>query len=416
MKRIGLYAGITLLVSSVIVWFYIPYLQAQELDSIIKIAKEKIRYTSRSKKSELDLTEPYPATAHWFNPADSTHSGSDVLWTFSDDVPRAFAGKNIVLDRHGEYCFTDIGNSELCTYITSAQMGQIKNIRQAYKDSVRFREKQRRQELSIADNQACDNWLANLPEDYALFLIRPGDRKKNDLGYQIKGSRAGGTSELIEVEVNYPKKPVVLIMQNYYPTVWRISYAPSTEIAAVWATGYHQQVPIGVEEDTPVLSTTYETPRCKRHIKSTVSMPRVKVKAIEQPVVNSKVRIGRYSDRWISHGNLASLKRDPKTARLNGELGVKQLLSEGAIRPLTYAQFAQIKKMQGEEYEINPKSANKPMESHYAIQKPFIFPEHMYGAYSKSFYLLDDTIPFPKGDIGHNSVTTAFGYCVGSCP
>lgn len=360
---------------------------------------------SKEKGKAISIAEPLPATSDIFF--------YDLLWAFTDEAPAFFAGKRLLQGRN-EKCFTDIDiDSEDCVVVSQEEMDKIQELRQWYKSNVAEKEKHRQEERdNIKGNQACDDWQAQLPDEYEIIHLW-AKGKNQDFGYQIKGGKNASTAQLIEVKINYPKKPVVLLLQNYNATVWKISYAPDTTIAAVWASGYHQQAPIGMAAGTPTLTTSFTMPRCKKHIKSTAAFPRLNKKYDKQDVVNGTIRIGRYSELWISHGNPKSLRKDPADGLLAGDLGLQQLLDQGAIRNMTQGEVAKIRKKQGKKYNDNPKNADKPASESYVIQAAMQFPDGMYGGHSVNFYILDSNVPLPTGDVGHNEVTLASGYCLG---
>ncbi len=406
---------IATLIIGVISWYSFDYYQLNKMNTVIKQAKTKVlKHYRRNEKMNLDLTEPFPAVANGFT--NSMRDVIDVLWTFTDKAPASYAGKNLFLS--DEQCFTDIVEVDGCTKISTENMTRLKSLRQAYLDSLADEEKQekaKQDNVRKLGNTACENWLAQMPDDYELFYLWPAYGRVTDLGYQVKGDERGGTTKMVEVQVNYPKKPVILVLKNDNTLVWKISYTEQTNIAGVWAAGRYPQVVVGVDKNTPVLTTSYMKPACKKHIGDTLPLPRILKSYDEQHISDGKIRIGRYTDNWISHGNIESLKKNPETERLSGELGIQQLVKEGAITPITNAELAKIREKQGKTYSYYPERANEIVPRSYVIKKPMTFPKGLYGGHSVDFYFLDESIPLPKGDMGHCQLTTSFGYCVRNC-
>jgi hypothetical protein len=75
-----------------------------------------------------------------------------------------------------------------------------------------------------------------LPENYAVFAVGGNSRRKT--GFQI--DQSGQEAIRMDVIVNYPSKPVVLMLGAYGPTIWNIKWTAATGIAAVFVSGYHQ--------------------------------------------------------------------------------------------------------------------------------------------------------------------------------
>jgi len=64
---------------------------------------------------------------------------------------------------------------------------------------------------------------------------------------------SGHQSTVFDIAVNSPNHPVALVLGAYEPAVWNISWTEGTKIVAVAVTGYHRQIVIGVEPETPLL-------------------------------------------------------------------------------------------------------------------------------------------------------------------
>lgn len=376
----------------------------QTLEKSKQLISNHTPYISKDAQS-VRLSEPLSATAEI--------ATNDFLWTFTDAAPSFFAGKRFVQGREDK-CFTEIEIEGVdCVVVSQEAMDKIQQLRWWHKANIAEREKQRQQANDVKDNQACEDWQAQLPEDYDIIHLW-ANRNNQDFGYQIKGDKGAAKAELVEVQINHSKRPVVLLLQNDYATVWKIFYTPETTIAAVWATGRNKQAPIGMTADTPVLTTSYYQPRCKRHVGNTISHPKLNKSYHTHTVVNGKIRIGRYSEHWLSHGDSKSLRKDATDGLLAGEMGLQQLLKQGAIRPLTRHESATIWQRQGKDYpyEYKDEYADEPINGSYVIKQAIPFPAGMYGGYSANFFIFDDDVPLPTGDMGHNDITLASGYCL----
>ena len=72
----------------------------------------------------------------------------------------------------------------------------------------------------------------------------------------------------IAVEVNSPEFPAVLVLINYYGSLWDIRVTPGTEILAVMVSGYEDQAVSGLDPDVPVVHSSYgHNSRCRLNFK-----------------------------------------------------------------------------------------------------------------------------------------------------
>ena len=76
------------------------------------------------------------------------------------------------------------------------------------------------------------------------------------IDFQI--DQSGNVSTQIDVAVNYPDKPVALMLGASVPTIWNIGWTAGTNIVAVFASGYNRQRVAGLKIDTPLLISSYE--------------------------------------------------------------------------------------------------------------------------------------------------------------
>ena len=88
-----------------------------------------------------------------------------------------------------------------------------------------------------------------LPEDFVVY---------NAVAYtgqpiSRKIDRSDHQTTRIDVVVNSPSQPVVLMLGAYEPTVWDVRWTEGTEIVGVLASGYYHQVVAGLPEETPLL-------------------------------------------------------------------------------------------------------------------------------------------------------------------
>jgi hypothetical protein len=61
-----------------------------------------------------------------------------------------------------------------------------------------------------------------------------------------------------DVVVNSPRKPVILVLMAYDPTVWNVKYTPDAKIIGVVLAGYHQQAILGIAKSIAKVSAIYD--------------------------------------------------------------------------------------------------------------------------------------------------------------
>ena len=76
--------------------------------------------------------------------------------------------------------------------------------------------------------------------------------------YPFKSIKAVIEGTQIDVAVNNPGEPVVLMLGAYEPTIWNIGWSQGTKILAVLVSGYHRQVVAGLDQQTPLLISSYD--------------------------------------------------------------------------------------------------------------------------------------------------------------
>lgn len=67
---------------------------------------------------------------------------------------------------------------------------------------------------------------------------------------------------VIDVDLSYEKKSVLLVLMSYDPVLWKIKMTKKVDLAGVVLGGYHGQRVSGVPEDTKVVAYTNDTSDC----------------------------------------------------------------------------------------------------------------------------------------------------------
>lgn len=104
---------------------------------------------------------------------------------------------------------------------------------------------------SDASNAACNLSEHAQPADVVVYAASAYTGRA--LRLQIDNS--GREAMQIDVAVNSPDRPVVLMLGAYEPTIWNVGWSPGTQIRAVFASGYYRQAIAGLEKDVSRLSS-----------------------------------------------------------------------------------------------------------------------------------------------------------------
>ncbi|KAF0813145.1 hypothetical protein IGB42_02546 [Andreprevotia sp. IGB-42] len=261
-----------------------------------------------------------------------------------------------------------------------------------------------------------------LPADFAVFAA--GSYGGRPLAYQI--DQSGHEATQIDVAVNNPGKPVVLMLGAYEPTVWHIGWSGRTNIVAVLVSGYHRQVVAGLEKRVPVLNSSYDNHGpCGYFYVSTDHLEplnpmakRVFGRAVDMvyPASKGKVVVGEPLQPGTAL--LTSAEATPesfkdKNAPLAGQQGVEEAIRNGQLRQATLADadawVAAVQKNTPKRDippvagEGVPKPLRPATERAYVVLKPFTYPAGLYGANSVTFFILKG-VPLPGGNPGHSMV------------
>jgi hypothetical protein len=265
---------------------------------------------------------------------------------------------------------------------------------------------------------SCSRFVDSLPSDFV--LLAGGGYHGRDLDFVI--DQSGHSASTMDVIVHHPNRPVVLALGAYEPTIWNIRRTPSTRIAAVWISGYHQQEVVGLTSQTPVLNSSYEKP---------LSCGYFYLVGNNASGVDAKLRkvFGRSADTYYfaengklpmgdiqlpentiqdEPANLARF-RVPSTPQAK-QAGIDQLISEGKLR--------QARPEDMRAWEESVRSALGPsamnvehieIKNSYGVSRTYIvqgsmsYPAGLYGAHSVGF-IIPYGVPRPTGNPGHSFV------------
>ncbi|ASF47583.1 hypothetical protein [Methylovulum psychrotolerans] len=267
----------------------------------------------------------------------------------------------------------------------------------------------------------CEFTQLKLPDDFAVLAVaRPsGVAVGHKTDFQI--DQSGYQALQVEVLVNQPDKPLVLILGQSAPTIWNIHWTQGTHIIAVVVGGGNRQAVAGLPRGIPMLNPTGENEDgCKDFYKEgeLETLNPLSRRLFGRPVEkvylaeNGNVLVGEPLSPDIKV--LSSSATPPKSffdknAPLAGEAGLEDGLKKGLLRKATEedgrAWFAQVAEREPSDVppiagqETTPKTPGI-YEGAYVVLKPFVFPA---GLVAKNFFV-PRGVPVPSGDSGHSAI------------
>ena len=266
-----------------------------------------------------------------------------------------------------------------------------------------------------------------LPADFSVFAAgaySPGRK----LSFQI--DQSGYEVAQVDVAVNSPGKPVVLMLGAYEPTIWNLGWSKETKILAVLVGGYHRQVVTGLDKSIPVVVSTYDNKGAcgPFHVDVDVNFDklaslnpmsqRVFGRPIDKayPAAKGKVHVGTPLAAGASLIRSADVKPESffdKTAPIAGPAGLADAVRRGTLRKATPADArawveavrqssgrADVLPVAG---QVVPSPSEPEIYNGYVVLKPFTYPSGLYGGHLGTF-LVPKGVPTPGGNPGHSSV------------
>jgi len=237
----------------------------------------------------------------------------------------------------------------------------------------------------------------------------------------------------MEVVVDNPEQPVVLVLTAYDPTVWRIGRTKNTEIAGIMLSGYYQQVLIGAEKEIPVQISTYKKKgefkyffahkANKRLLDMNDQLKRIFGREMRRFHTDGQITQGDkkvapedvlyFDDYKLEDYNLRKKKQaaDSTTEALAnrpiaGQAALDALAEEGKLRLATRKEIeAWVDKASKPYKKFNPNlrvDTLMRVGQTYVVLDELVLPNGLAGAHSRSF-IIPEKVAFPKGPRGHNS-------------
>lgn len=258
-----------------------------------------------------------------------------------------------------------------------------------------------------------------------MVVYAAGSYSGREMPFQI--DQSGHQATQFDIAVNSPQRPVALILAAYEPTVWNIGWTTSTNIAAVFISGYHRQAVAGLPSTVPVLNSSYDNkgPCGYFYIgkEQNTALNPLSRRLFGQPVElvyagdkSGNILIGEPLNQGAKL--VTSTATPPETfqdknAPLAGQAGIEDALSKGLLRAATdedAQEWVNAKAASTPPRDVppvagvgTPRPAVPTLHKAYVVLKAFTYPAGLYGGNSATFFI-PKGVPTPKGQPGHSAV------------
>lgn len=276
---------------------------------------------------------------------------------------------------------------------------------------------------AVAAASPCEFSGLQLPASTKVYAAGAYGGSRQD--FQI--DQSGHQATRIDVAVNQPDVPVVLMLGSYEPAVWSIGWTPGTQILAVLVSGYHRQVITGLPASVPVRVSTYENKGACDHFYVTAekagTLNPIARRMFGRPVNmlyparDGKVAVGMPLTAGIalvtdSTAKTPSAFRLPNS-QLAGPAGLEQAVRDGFLREADVSDGAAWVAAQRAQprapVDAPPIAGGTPLQRMpsmfhaYVVLKTYTLPAGLYGANSATFFV-PRGVPRPAGDLGHSTL------------
>jgi hypothetical protein len=291
-----------------------------------------------------------------------------------------------------------------------------------------------RRTVKTAENKICGFPGMKVPADAMIYAAGGSANEAKRLGFQI--DQSGNDAKQVDVLVNEPRRPVVLLLSAHEPIVWNISWSPSSKILAVAAVGGNRQAVAGLPKSVPLLVSSQRdsAPPCEglsvappwaseiEKVDNQKSLDRVAKKlygrSVDQVRYIDKTRVIIGEPPATGLAMQTSPDTPPKSfydpgAPLVAKAALKDAVKKGILREATTRDMEQWNQEYAkanprrmvyadDEKPSRPSRPGKLFET-YAVLKPCTFPPGLYGGDSATFIVLKG-VPYPEGNPGHSTV------------
>lgn len=262
----------------------------------------------------------------------------------------------------------------------------------------------------------------SLPERFSVFAAgayagRPLDRQIDQSGHM---------ATRIDVTVNHPDTPVIIMLGAYEPTVWNIGWSDRTKIIGVFASGYHRQAIAGLDKAVPTLISTHDNGGAcgSYHVDAdkvewlNPLARRLFGRAVDMVYLakHGAVTIGQAvpSGRIVTSSDTPPESFFDKARPLSGLAGLTDAVRNGSIRQATRhdaeAWLAAVNSAPTHKSDAPPIAGNETsgttlpsLHNAYVVLKPFTLPAGLYGANAATFFIPVGA-PYPTGEQGHSTI------------
>lgn len=276
------------------------------------------------------------------------------------------------------------------------------------------------------------------PED--MVVLAAGGLGGKAIDFQI--DQSGNTSTQIDVAVNYPDKPVALMLGASEPTIWNIGWTEGTNIVAVFVSGYYRQRVAGIKTGTPLLiSSSSDKGPCNTpafsyekfnsydsivasfgyglvtNIDEAKNEQKLSQMLFFHPISGifsvpdgvGKVVIGNplgATQQLITSSATPPKSFHDKNSPLAGEAGLKEAMRKGTLRRATLKDATKWINALKRKYAIQnrqPPDIPPDLNNAYVVLKKFTYPAGLFGGHSATFYI-PEGVPQPTGNYGHSKI------------
>ncbi|MDB5909036.1 MAG: hypothetical protein JWP34_3150 [Massilia sp.] len=260
-----------------------------------------------------------------------------------------------------------------------------------------------------------------LPADFAVFAA--GAYSGRRTSSQI--DQSGHQATQIDVAVNNPDKPVVLILGAYEPTIWNVGWSKETRILAVLVGGYHRQAIAGLDKSTPLLVSSRDEKGPCGYFSMSGNLTELNPLSrrmfgrpvdLVYPAIKGQADVGKPMPpgaTLVRSRDVTPESFHDKNAPLAGEAGLEDAVRQGLLRKATEADaeaWAEAVIQHSPQRDIPPVAGQERPKRHqlridkgYVVLKPFVYPSGLQGAHSARF-IIPKGAPKPAGNPGHSTV------------
>jgi hypothetical protein len=276
---------------------------------------------------------------------------------------------------------------------------------------------------AVSAASTCEFGGLQLPPSTRVYAAGAYGGSRQD--FQI--DQSGHEATAMEVAVNQPDAPVVLMLGSYEPTVWSVGWTPGTRILAVLLSGYHRQQITGLPASVPVRISTYDNKGACGHFyvapKNADRLNPIARRVFGRPVDmlypahGGKVVVGAplaAGAALVTDGGAKAVSafRLPNSS-LAGPAGLEQGVRDGFLREAdasdAAAWVAARRARSRLPADAPPIAGGAPapdrpeMFRAYVVLKAYTLPAGLYGANSATFFV-PKGVPRPTGKLGHSTL------------